>query len=466
MKKVFIFITLLVFILSGCSEEDNEKELTSNNLVEEAIEQNEREDKNEVTIAIWEDDYRYYTEEFEMLNYEINKIEKEAGIKVKYDIIEGETQEEFFKKLNTKLYLDRGPTLIYLCETPIKIYTDSGVALKLKGKVENLDKIYDSIKDRDDYFVPIGMKTHSLLITREEFDYLGIKEPKYDWSWSDYTSIRDKWIDKNEVKLRRHFIKDIYDYKINQLDIIDMENKKANINTEEMKKCIKDLRSEFLGGKYILPKNFKQKDYYNAYFTTESVKRQKDTDYKSFIKYHPDYIFSELIETELHAFVVDKRMKENKIVVSNVMNEDKNVSLGGFLVNRNGENIELGTKLINYLLSDDMQMRLYNSSRKPFMLSFYPVNKDIEEKIRVLEKNQKLSQEALELKEYLLEKIKSGENKPKLTYEDQNMSIYILKDKLYKDIFKLVFADEEYNDSKLERKLQELENQYNIYLNE
>ncbi|WP_425449881.1 hypothetical protein, partial [Dethiothermospora halolimnae] len=134
--------------------------------------------------------------------------------------------------------------------------------------------------------------------------------------------------------------------------------------------------------------------------------------------------------------------------------------------NKNGRNVNEGIKLIDYLLSDEVQMRLYNSEREPYVLFFYPVNEDIEGEIKELEKNKDLSDKALRIKAEELEKIKSGENKPKLTYEDQNMSIYILKDKLYKDIFKLVFADEEYSDSKLERKLQELENQYNIYLNE
>ncbi|WP_425449798.1 extracellular solute-binding protein [Dethiothermospora halolimnae] len=461
MKRIFMLFILLVMLLSGCFQGDTDKKLTSNDLIEKKT------NKDEVTIAIWEDNYHYYQVNLEMLVYSLDEIEKETGLKIKYDIIKGETQEEFFKKLNTKLYLDKGPTLIYLCETPIKIYTDSGVALNLDGKLKNLNKIYDSIKDKNNYFVPIGMKTGIFLIDRDELNYLGIKEPEYDWSWDDYISIKNKWLGKNKVKLRRYIIRDLYDYNINQLDIIDTKNKEANINTEEMKKCIKGLREEFFGGKYILPKDFKEGDYYNAYFTTKNISEQGKEEYKRFIRYYnQDYILIYTGEHALYPYVTNKRNKENKIIVSNIINGDRNLSLGGFLVNKNGENIEEGIKFINYLLSDEVQKKLYNSEREPYVLSFYPVNKDIEDEIKKLEKNRDLSDKALKIKAEELEKIKSGENKPKLTYEDQNMSIYILKDKLYKDIFKLVFADEEYSDSKLERKLQELENQYNIYLNE
>ncbi|WP_425449793.1 hypothetical protein, partial [Dethiothermospora halolimnae] len=283
MKRIFISFILLVVILSGCFQGETDKKSNSNNLLEEI-------NKDEVTIAIWEDDYRYFGNRLVMLIYGLDKIEKETGLKIKYDIIKGETQEEFFKKLNTKLYLDKGPTLIYLCETPIKIYTDSGVALNLDGKLKNSNKIYDSIKDKNNYFVPIGMKTEIFLIDKDELDYLDIKEPEYDWSWEDYRSIRDKWLEKNEVKLRRQFIRDIYDYNIHQLDVIDIKNKEANINTEEMKKCIKGLRKEFLGGKYILPKDFKEGDYYNAYFTTKKILEQEKEQYKNFIRYHQNYI--------------------------------------------------------------------------------------------------------------------------------------------------------------------------------
>ncbi|WP_425449882.1 hypothetical protein [Dethiothermospora halolimnae] len=459
MKRIFMLFILLVMILSGCFQGDTDKKSISNNLLEET-------NKDEVTIAIWEDDYIYYRVNFLMLIYDLDEIEKETGLKIKYDIIKGETQEEFFKKLNTKLYLDKGPTLIYLCETPIKIYTDSGVALNLDGKLKNLNKIYDAIKDKDNYFIPIGMKIENFLIDKDELDYLGIKELEYNYSWQDYKIIRNKWLQKNEVKLRRHLIRDIYDYNINQLDIIDIKNKEANINTEEMKKCIKGLRKEFFGGKYILPKDFKEEDYYNAYFTTKKISEQGKEEYKRFIKYHQDYIFRYTGEHGLYSYVTNERNKENKIVVSNIVSRDRNLSLGGFLVNKNGRNVNGGIKLIDYLLSDEVQMRLYNTKSEPYVLLFYPVNKDIEGKIKELEKNRDLSNKALKIKAEELQKIKSGENKPKLTYEDQNMSIYILKDKLYKAIFKLVFADEEYSDSKLERKLQELENQYNIYLNE
>ncbi|WP_425449754.1 extracellular solute-binding protein [Dethiothermospora halolimnae] len=460
MKRIFISFILLVMILSGCFQGDTDKKSISNNLLEET-------NKDEVTIAIWEDDYHYYQVNFKMLVYGLDEIEKETGLKIKYDIIKGETQEEFFKKLNTKLYLDKGPTLIYLCETPIKIYTDSGVALNLDGKLKNLNKIYDSIKDKNNYFIPIGMNKEICLIDKDEFAYLDIKEPEYNWSWEDYKNIRDKWLEKNEVKLRRQFIRKIYDYSINQLDIIDTKNKKANINTEEIKKCIKGLRKEFFGGKYILPKDFKEEDYYNAYFTTKKISEQEKEGYKNFIRYNQNYIYIYTQENELYPYAIDKTIEEeNGMIVSNIKNRDRNLSLGGFLINRNGENIEEGVKLIDYLLSDEVQMRLYNTRIEMYVLSFYPVNKDIEDEIKKLEKNRDLNDKALRIKAEELEKIKSGENKPKLTYEDQNMSIYILKDKLYKDIFKLVFADEEYSDSKLERKLQELENQYNIYLNE
>ncbi|WP_425448469.1 extracellular solute-binding protein [Dethiothermospora halolimnae] len=463
MKKLFIVITLFLFILSGCSNENNDKELISDNKVGEKEISGEVND-DEVTIAIWHQDHHILQIQFPMIVYETNKIKKETGVDIKYDIINAKDKQEFFKKLNTKLYLDKGPTLIYFYNTPISIYTESGVALKLEEKIENLDRVYDSIKDKNDYFVPIGMETEFIEINGYGASDLGIEEPDLSWSWKDYINIRDKWIKENKGKLKSYLISETYYHRFNQLDIIDTENKRTNINTEEVKNTIKDLRSEFLEGKYNISNDLKQEDYYKVCFGN-TTKEERSGKYFSFVNRPQEYIYPYPWGNGLYVSVLNDLVRKNKIVMPNIKDKDENLKLAGFLINKNGKNIDKAIKFINYILSDEIQKYLYDTHKK-VEARFYPVNKELENKITKFEKSQELSEKVLQLKEYQLERIKTGKNKPNRVYKNENMSIFTLKNKLYKDIFKLIFADEEYSDSKLEGKLQELENQYNIYLNE
>ena len=250
------------------------------------------------------------------------------------------------------------------------------------------------------------------------------------------------------------------------MNIIDIEDKKVNINTRSVKNIIKDLRKEFLGGKYKLPDNFKEENYYKACFEFNSLtQEEKLGKYNNFLTIPSDYIYPYSGYNGLYTSTLDYEIEKNKIVLPNIKDKGENLYLSGFLVNRNGKNIDKGIKFLNYILSDKTQMKLYKDYKNT-ITRFYPVNKNIEDKIKTIEKNEELNEKATKLKEYQLQRIKNGENKPNRVYKEENMKIFSLKDNLYKDIFKLIFSDEEYSDSKLEKKLQELENQYNIYLNE
>lgn len=459
-------MSLLIFLLVGCSMEDvgSKTEFDSKNKDgsnNTNIEVNNSNDKNlndekEITIAIWSPHRTWLEINFPIMKYN-EEFEKETDIKVKFDLIEGKSYEEFIKKLNTKLYLNKGPTLIYLEEMPYKIYKDSGVALNLKGKVTNLDNIYDAVKDKDGYFVPIGMTVDSININKEEFGYLNLKEPNYTWGWNDYVEIRDKWFEKNNVNLKVPFIKEIYLPVIERLNFFDRKNNEVIVNTDEVTETIKYLRNEFFGGKYNLLNQFKGEDYYKAIFTTE----QMNPEYYKITGGTPmNYIFKGR-NNILYPSQTHKEVRANRMVLPNVKYKNRSIFIGGFLVNRNGANIEKGVKYLNKIISEKAQMKLYKSGRK-----FYPVNKNIEDEIMAMEKKEDLYKETLELKQYGLKRIKEGKNKPNILYRDQDMSMFILNGKLYEDIFKIVFADKEYSDEKLKRELQQLENKYTIWMNE
>lgn len=473
MKRIVILIVIMVLLvfLSGCATDSNEKKTTSDDTLRKEIkvENNDLKDtadnkkdikEGEVTIAIWERDYYNLEVNFPLFIYDSEIIKKEVGVDIKFDIINANTEEEFIKKLNTKLYLDKGPTLIYIQDRPVNIYVDSGIALKLEDKVENLHTVYDSINDKNGYFAPIGMMQDFTTIDKEKLKSLNIKEPNYNWDFNDYMEIRDKWIKDNNPNLTVDLINGIYEPVMNKINFFDEKNKKAKINTDEVKETIKYLRDEFFGGKYKVLKGFNGEDYYNVCFTKESL----DPKYFKLTNPTPNYIFTGEVENLLNPINVHNKIIKNKIVLTDINSKGKDLSIGGFLVNKNGQNKEKGIKLIDYILSNKVQMRLYNYEYK--QVCFYPVNKDIEEEIKSIEDSKNLGKRALELKRYVLTNIKEGKNKAKRIYEKEDMSKFILNNKLHEDIFRIVFWDEEYGDKKLERKLQELENQYTIWMNE
>ncbi|WP_066499128.1 extracellular solute-binding protein [Abyssisolibacter fermentans] len=462
-KTVLILYIILGLLTIGCS--NNSNDIATNN------------EQKEITILIKDDEFGDmeffycsiygYTERFEL----------ETGVKVKFDIISGNNEDDYEKKMNTKLYLNEGPTLIFISDdSAYRKYIERGIAVDTQGKIPNLTKIYDSLLADGHYFIPVGMIHHPVVLNRRAIDKLKIDDPKLNWTKEDYLNIKDKWLEVEPEYFSVIDYNELITSMINDLEILNESIKRVDLNNSKVINYINNIRDEIFSGKYIINKYYTYKDFCNMIFKYNSpqckevIKLEWKNENKSIKKL---LVFM----NGLKSLEVSNHINgNNNVVLPNIINgNDELLNICGFIVNRNGENIELGMEFINGLLSDKTQLEMFKSTDYS-----YPVNKEIEDEIDKIEQeiNEKIAKEkkegikhlvrkdvnekAIALRKYILSQVKAGKYKRCCN----NKMTMKLEEMIKKDFVKFIFADEAYTDDELSRELQKLEHNYNIWLNE
>ncbi len=443
MKKVkaLTLLVLLLILTISCS-----------NNATDVNKQNGR--QKEITILLTDFDYSRIEYAETLLDCKL-QFEKERGVKVNFDIITANNNDEYEKKKNAKLYLNDGPTLIFISEyNDYKNYTEQGIAVDVKDKVPNLAKIYKRLLADGDYFVPIGMDCRPIILDRSAIAELGLDDPKPDWTREDFLRLKEMWLKHEPKYFTRSEYWELLIPKFNELDIFDEENKTISLNSPEIIECIKDIRKEIFSDKYILSKDYVYENYYNMVFEMDSEEANLEEYIKDsgLIRGYPK------ITGGLKSLEVATVIDDNSIVLPNVIyGEDEIFEVWGFIVNSNGKNIELGMEFINELLEGDIQLEMFTQQ-----YSAYPVNKEIEDDIKKIEKERGVEEKAIELREYLLNQIELGGYK----HSTSSRKKQEIQGMIYLDFVKYVFADEPYSDEELSTELQKLEDKYRIWLNE
>lgn len=446
MKKVVILIQLMVIFLAGCFSVDTLKL------------GNRKGEYDEITMVITDYGYKktdYYNG---ILKEYIHDFAKQNGVEVRFYIINAADSYSYEKKLSSILHNKDGPTLLLVpLGSEYKKFIDRGIALSVKDKIPNINKIYEGLSVEPDYFVPFGMSYLPMALNKEVFEELGIKEPIFDnWKKEDYLKIRKMWLEKNPEIYTFQFFS-LLDYKLYDLDILDISNKVIKLNDEKVKECLKDIRVEIFSGKYILDKDYTYENFYKMHFEKDSKEYKKaiqemmnNTEKRlwgSYIWYNPLKTFYRDDEIDVH----------NKIILPNVVNSNP-LKVEGFIVNKNGKNQEMGIRFVNGLLDDEIQFKMYSDK-----FSQYPVNKEIERLINELERNNYSNTKLVVIRKHVLKQLKSGKIQSLSDYDVLYKNII---ESLYKDLFKFVFADKPYTDEEMSNELQKLESKYNMWLNE
>ena len=430
----------------------------------------DNDEQNEISIIISEREYKYNKH----ISSYAEKIEEKMDIKINFDIIQANTTDDYIKKLNTKLYLENGPTLIYIPKLfSYQKYVEQGVALDVTEKIPNLEKVYDSLLTDKVYFVPIAMRYSAIVLDKKILDELDIEEPKLDWTKEEYLKMKEKWLEQ-EI---RYFTHQEYNELVKDplYDIVTFDkNRGVKLNTNDVKEYIEKAREEIFSGKYLLDNSYYSfEDYYNIFIeghgTEEFSKAWRfeiNNENKRLIK----HVDTEPLYTEFNSVKIGTN---EVILLPEVREYNKKLYVDGFLINRNGKNVDLGIKFLNEILDDEIQMIVYNDLRSGVegYGGTYPVNKEIEDEIDKKEKennmneklNRKIHKKAIELRKYTLKQIKDGEIKLYKQNDAQNQEFYKM---LRKDTFKFIFTKEPYSDEEISRELEKLENKYNIWLNE
>lgn len=217
------------------------------------------------------------------------------------------------------------------------------------------------------------------------------------------------------------------------------------------------MRNEILSPKYKREKGYTLNNYYNKLFEDKSEEKVWDLElYQQNMNNH--------IKTGVVSLLrADKSSTEmqgyDAVTVPQYGDYAQHLDTYGFMVNKNGKNIELACEYINGLLNDETQLELYKTD----LYKFYPVNMEIEKDIEELEAQKKPGERAVELKKYVLEQIRAG--KCKIWSETDKRELKLI-DMLLKDLSRYIFADKQYSDEELDAELKSLEDKYYIWLNE
>ena len=412
-------------------------------------------EQNEISIIISELDYNKNLSSYAEI------IEDNTGIKVNFDIIETNTYEDYIKKLNVKLYLENGPTLIYIPRRfSYQKYAKQGVALDVTEKIPNLEKVYDSLLTDKVYFVPIEMSYVAAMLNKKVLDELDIEKPNLNWTKEEYLEMKEKWVAQEPRYFTFQEYNELVKEPLCDIEIFD-KNEGVNLNTNDVREYIKEARDEIFSGKYLLDNShYSFEDYYNIFIkgvgTKEFLKAMRfnlDNRDKPLSRYATIYAFQTLkVSKEIE--------KDETVILPKVIKYENKLYTSGFLVNRNGKNINLGIKFLNEMLDNQIQMIVYNNRNE---IGNYPVNKEIEDEIDINEKKKNIHEKAIELRKYILKQIESGKIELYRQSDGQEQEFYKM---LYKDTFKFIFAEEPYTDEEISRELEKLENKYNMWLNE
>ncbi|WP_425448505.1 extracellular solute-binding protein [Dethiothermospora halolimnae] len=458
MKRSIIMILwlTLVLVLFGCgdnSETSMKKKMEKEGPVKVESEKNSEDKTKEITIVI--NGTRMMGPDKILLPIDdyTKSFQSKNNVKVTYDVIRSTSYEDYMKKLNTRLYEDNGPTLIcFSGYVSPSSYIDKGVALDVSNKISNLKNIYSGLKKEKMFYVPIGMYKNGTILNREVLKSLDIKEPTVNWTKKGYLNIKKKWLKERPREFNTIEYGDIVVGPLMNLDIIDIDNKKVSLNNNRVKNYLNTARSKIFSGDYKLKEDYNY--YYKMIFEAGSEEYLEQVD-----KYmnDPDD-FLKLTESPNILRLVDRQLKNDKyLILPNV--DQSTVKTFGFMINKKGEDIELGLKYINGLLNNKNQRDIYHNRSG---LSYYPVNEKIEGEILKWDKEKGTDNRAIKLRKVVLDELRNK----KVDYLGMDKKMELMYYDIEKDLFSLIFTDKKYNEEELEKELTKLEGKYNIIINE
>jgi maltose-binding protein MalE len=469
MMKRFGVILLVIAVMLTAACSGNERN-ASREVVKPSLEGS----RPEITILVSDDD-EWLLKSTIMKDY-INKFEEGYGVTIKLQeignsqslyyignqIFVNEAVDEYEKELSAKLHQKDPPELIFYSFIPLNSLISQGVAEDVGGKISNLDKLHPGLLREEVYYIPINIFHMPTVLNMNVIKTLQVKEPNLTSTKQDYLEIRDKWLQQVKPQFTsREFIDIVAKYLID-LKIFNEDNSKVTINNAEMCKAIYSMKKEIYDGNYILPQDYTYANYYNMLFERQREEYEKDRRFIKSKEYQKNGIRNYEEETSINALrAADSNymIESGNVVLPNLLEDKIYLYSDGFMINRNGKNKELAYEFVNGMLDNEVQLQIFKDS----IVSYYPVNKEIEKEINSIEKSRKYEPEAIELKNYILKEIEDGNALLSIERYDREYELFWM---LVKDLTKYIFADKSYTEFELKQGLQKLEDKYNIYLSE
>lgn len=390
--------------------------------------------------------------------------EAETGVQVNLERIMASNRERYLLKRNTRLYVSNGPTLIMISYNEYaRDLVEAGVAQKISGKIPNQQSLYKGLID--EYFVPVKMHGKTVSLNREFLEKHGLPEPGLNWTLKEHDELWDLWSEREEVFFNRNLFHAIVERKMRGMAFIDENTRKVNLNTQEVRELIQEIHQEVFSGKYILETDYTFENYYNMFHIMNS--EESLDSWEKFIRNSRHNFIMNTVGHHYNGLHSQRSNQVVKYIPTSLLLPDVRQDpyhFIGFLVNRNGENIDLGFDFINYLLSDTIQIDLFEQEAEMENSTNAPVIRTIEDDIEAFELRRDILKEAVTLRKAMTERLKH-EDLSSLFYGPDLKELRV-RQRLITELINIIFADVPYTEDELSHRLRKMEDELTLYLNE
>ncbi len=421
-KRILQIIVLLIvgFGLIGCEEDPGVKERQA--FIESLTE-------DEMVVAVWEQAYQQYvagTETkaaYDLMNYE--------GVSIRYLQVKAKTAEEYYELVNELLYQNESVDLIHLpFGNPYQAYVDNGIAMDLTDAIPEIANIYPNLQSP--YYIPATIWVFPTALNRIVLENLGIEEELEALDRDGYMAIRATWLESTpRYYTKRRYQEEIADFHT-RFSVFDLENRQVALAKAEVVAYVQELRDEIHSDQYLGIQDVEQDD-----FVVQDVE-------------HINGLNTERLGWGSTHDIADL------IFLPPVFEPDQALLTDGYVVNRFGKNKEIAIRFLRKYLEDEYQISVYNDS-----YSFYPVSRQVEERIFELDEFVYRNEKLQVLQTQILENIKQGLY---ASPSNQSFEYWLMMQGLYERLEELVYDEDRYTREDLEAELKALEERLYLIL--
>lgn len=390
--------------------------------------------------------------------------ETETGVKVNLERIMAANRERYLLRRNTRLYMSEGPALILLSQDEYaRELVEAGVALKIGDGIPNQANLYPGL--RDDYFVPVKMHGKTVSLNRRFLEQNGLTEPGLEWTLQDHDELWDLWAEKEEVFFNRNLFHAIVTRHLRDVRFIHESGESVQLNTPEVRQLIQEIHDEVFSGKYILQADYRFENYYNMFHVMNSEESQDS--WERFIRNSRNNFIMNTVGHHYNGLHSQRSNQVVKYIPTSLLLPDVREDpfhFIGFLVNRNGQHPDLGMEFINYLLSDSIQLDLFEQEAEMENSTNAPVVNTIVESIEAFELRRDILPEAVSLRKAMTKWVENEEMQP--LFYGPDLKELKVQQRFVTELINIIFADQPHTEEELTFTLKKMENELTLYLNE
>lgn len=436
MKRI-VLLLISILLLTGCTQEASQKQ----------------DDRKDVVVYSQGGDYGFsiiYNKRtigngFEEFIYlKAREYMQATGLTVEVIGVDGLSVGEYNTKLNSKLLLEDGPTILYENRYNYSYWKDKPF-INPQDKIENYKNIYEPLQSNK--YIPITASIPTTTLNIKKFKELGVDYNKLDAK--SYYETKKEFLKGKKRDMDYIEFEELYSVLIDDVKFVD-EDGFLSLTNDSVLNFIEAMKNEMISNTYDMPVflNFEEIEQYFIYpdkeQRTEAQKRRTKRD---------NYLLPTV--TTYNALDVRRLCDYNKEPLTTFAPpflKRCDAWYHGFLINPNGKNIDEAAKFLNGLLSKESQTQIMYTYKG----GYGTVIKGMEDIKKTYYEKTSIVKESTDVMDATYDKLLNG------YYEIFYHELVIDVD-FKRAILKYVLTDEYKSIDEIKDKLKMLEDKLNFY---